>query len=182
MKISFQILFLSSLLILNTNARAEDAAAPATAEAPTTASAKAETVNTSPVDAPSGESALKVIDYYYKGASQGPLLIKAELCSKLETEKGPNQYTCLEAAGSSAKKGAKISAILTFLVPADGSYDDVSVQFLNEGTVRSTKDIKLKGSFRYRTWVTEVLSKPGKWEVKVTRGGKDLHSDTITVQ
>ena len=64
-----------------------------------------------------------------------------------------------------------------------GSYDDVSIQFLFEGQVRSTIDVKLdKGGQRSRTWRSAALGKPGKWDIKVVRGAKEMASAQVTVE
>jgi hypothetical protein len=134
------------------------------------------------VAAPEGVCANQTIEYYFKGAAVGPILLNTKLCQKVDLAKGPTQYECSEAMPAPIKKGGRVTIVTTFLVPMDATYDDVSVQFLHEGTVRSTKDLKLSTALRYRGLATETLNKPGKWEIKVLRGGKELHTDALTVE
>jgi hypothetical protein len=131
---------------------------------------------------PSAEAAQSVLNYYFNGTQMGPLLVKAESCLKVEMTKGPQQYTCLEPIAESVKKGSRVTAVLTFMTPNNTSFDDVSVQILHEGTVRSTKDYQIPASLRYRVLATDTFTKPGKWEIKVSRAGTELKSLSYNVQ
>lgn len=84
------------------------------------------------------------------------------------------------------KAGAKVSAHMVFLVPVGGAYSDLSLQWSLNGTVRSTKDLEIKGatagSMRYRMMTTEALSKVGTWEARLLRGDKELAKFTVETE
>lgn len=135
--------------------------------------------------APSPAEAKEVIEYYYGGKEQGPILAELKACTKVDTGKdSPTRSDCLEVVSGPLKKGANVHAWTLWLVPDGGSYEDVAIQFLHEGQVRSTMDIKLTSSLRTRTYRASTLSKAGKWEIKVVRGNemKELGKVSLTVE
>jgi hypothetical protein len=135
------------------------------------------------VPVPSAAEAKKVTDYYFYGRDKGPLLIELKPCLKVDSGKdSPTKNDCVEAVSGPVKKGTTVHAWTLWLVPEGGSYDDVSIQYLFEGQVRSTMDVKLdKGGQRSRTWRSSGLTRSGKWEIKVMRGTRELGSATVTV-
>jgi hypothetical protein len=136
-----------------------------------------------PEATPSAEEAKKVIDYYYRGKSLGPVLVQLTPCLKMDPAKeGPTKSECQEPVKGPVKKGTLVNAWTLWIVPEGGNYDDVALQWSHEGVVRSTTDLKLTGAFRSRTWRPTTLHKPGKWEVKVLRGAQTLGSAAITVE
>ena len=133
---------------------------------------------------PSSDEAFKVVSYYYDGKDSGPVLLKTMPCLKVDEGKtSKTRNECVKPIDSSVPKGSRVSLWSAWLVPVGGKYDDVSVQFLLDGVVRETRDLSLSTeSPRMRTWSTSTLSKPGKWEIKVTRAGKELSTSSITVE
>ncbi|MBI3183083.1 MAG: hypothetical protein HYZ28_13175 [Myxococcales bacterium] len=132
--------------------------------------------------APSAEEAKKVIEYYYKGKEQGPVLVELKACTKLDTGKdSPTKNECLEVVNGPVKKGTNVHGWTLWLVPDGGTYEDVAIQFVHEGQVRSTMDVKLASSLRSRTYRASPLSKAGKWEIKVTRGSGDAAKELAKV-
>jgi hypothetical protein len=132
---------------------------------------------------PSADDAMKVVTWYYDGKDDGPLLLKAVPCLKIDDAKdSKTKNECIQPAGDTVPKGSKVSLWTAWMVPVGGKFDDITVQFLLDGTVRETKDVSVAESWRTRTWSTSTLSKPGKWEIKILRGGTELSSSAITVQ
>lgn len=133
--------------------------------------------------APTPEELKKVIRYYFSGKDQGPILVDFKACTKVDTGKdSPTKSECLETISGPVKKGTNVHAWTMWLVPEGGSYDDLSIQFIHEGQVRTTTDIPLTASLRSRTYRATTVTKTGKWEVKVLRGGKELARIPMIVQ
>ena len=59
------------------------------------------------------------------------------------------------------KKGTLVSAWTSWLVPQDAKYEDVVLQWVLDGQVRSTQDVALSSSWRSRTYKSNTLSKKG---------------------
>jgi hypothetical protein len=57
------------------------------------------------------------------------------------------------------------------------------VQWLLDGQVRTTQDLELKTpALGARSYKASTLSKPGKWEIKVLQGSKELGSVKVDVE
>ncbi|HEY3446959.1 MAG TPA: DUF2914 domain-containing protein [Myxococcales bacterium] len=128
--------------------------------------------------APSAEELKKVIDYYNNGKDSGPILAELKPCITVDTKKGsPTQWDCTEPVSGKVKKGTPVNAWMNFLVPKEAKYEDLSVQWILDGQVRTTQDLSLKNSaVGARTYLVSTISKPGKWEIKVMQGAKELGS------
>ncbi|MGQ0503983.1 MAG: hypothetical protein ACT4TC_01550 [Myxococcaceae bacterium] len=134
------------------------------------------------VETPTAAELKKVITYYYQGKDQGPILVELKPCQKMESARtGATKSECLETVSGPVKKGTVINAWTLWMVPDGGKYDDVFLQFVHEGQVRSTVDIKLDAAFRSRVWRPSALQKAGKWELKALRGTTELASVSVTV-
>jgi hypothetical protein len=71
---------------------------------------------------------------------------------------------------------------MQWLVPAGDTYEDVEVQFLHDGKLRSTQDVKLAGVFRTRGWRSNSVTRPGAWQIRVVRGGQTLGEVSFQVE
>jgi hypothetical protein len=132
---------------------------------------------------PPADETRRVLDYYFNGKDRGPTLIDLKACLKVDSAKdSPTRFECLEEVKGPVKVNANVHAWLTFFVPKGASYDDVTVQFAHEGTVRSTVDVKLDMEMRVRTWRSQNLSKKGKWTITVMRGATVLGTTTVTAE
>ncbi len=162
-------------------AKAPDAGAP-TAEAAAPDAGTKPLAPAAPVDLPSAAEAKKVLEYYYRGREQGPLLVELVPCLKVDNTTGPSKSDCLEPVTGPVKKGTTVNAWTLWIVPDGGNYDDVIIQWSLEGQVRSTTDVKLVPAFRSRTWRPSALHKVGKWEIKILRGADTLAQATVMVE
>ncbi len=132
---------------------------------------------------PPADELKRALDYLEAGKESGPALLDVIPCLKVDQTKGsPTMFTCLEPVTGPLKKGATVQAWTHWFCPKDGKYEDVTIQFLLDGEVRSTNDVTVSGYGRTRTWRGQNLSKPGKWQVKVLRGGKELGTANIVVE
>ncbi len=132
---------------------------------------------------PTADEIKRVLDYQDNGKDRGPVLLELTPCLKVDLTKGsPTQYNCVDPVGGPIKKNTTVNAWVAFFCPKGGSYDDLSIQFLHEGQVRQTADVKVEGFSRTRTFRSHQFGKPGKWQIKVLRGDKELASTNVTVE
>ena len=132
---------------------------------------------------PSGEEVRKVYDYFKNGKGKGPILTGFKLCTEIDTKKGsPTSFECTTEVSGPVKKGTLLHAWVSFMVPEGDSYDDVKIAFETGGEVRQLSEVTMKESMRTRTYKSLNMSKPGKWIVTVKRDGKELGSQTLTVE
>jgi hypothetical protein len=137
----------------------------------------------SPPAAPSADEIKRVLDYQENGKESGPVLLDLVPCLKVDITKGsPTMYNCTEPITGPVKKNSVVNAWMAWFCPKGGSYDDLSVQFLHEGQVRQTLDLKIEGLSRTRTFRSHQFGKPGKWQIRVLRGDKELGTANITVE
>jgi hypothetical protein len=132
---------------------------------------------------PSADEIKRVMDYQENGKDRGPALLELIPCLKVDNTKGSaTANTCIEPVSGPVKKGTTVFAWTLWFCPKDGKYEDVSIQFLHEGQVRSTVDVTVQGLARTRTWRGSSLTKPGKWQIKVLRGAQELGATTVVVE
>ena len=118
--------------------------------------------------APTAEEINKVMDYYKNGQDQGPILLEAVLCGKVDRK----TKECQDPVGQSVAAKSKVELKMRWFVPKEGKYDDIRIEWAHNGEIRRTSDLKLSGSMNYRTWKAKTLSKVGDWEVRIRRGDK----------
>ena len=134
-------------------------------------------------DVPTAAEIKRVLDYEQHGKDKGPILIELVACSKVDLTKGsPTYYSCLEPIKGRVKKDTVVSAWMAWLCPKGGAYDDITVQFLHQGQVRRTFDLKLEGLSRTRTFRSHPFTKVGAWEIRVARGETELAKVSLTVE
>jgi hypothetical protein len=138
-------------------------------------------VVTPPLPPPPAEVIKQVLEYYLNGKDRGPALLEVKPCLKVDSKEGPTRFECLEPVTGPVKKNTTVHAWTLWYVPEGGNYDDISVQYLHEGVVRSTIDLKLDRPGRSRTWRASNLAKSGKWTIKILRGTTELGLTTVTV-
>jgi hypothetical protein len=135
------------------------------------------------VTVPSAGEANRVLDFFFYGKDKGPLLLSLVACTKVDSAKdSPTKNECIEPVTAPVKKGTTVQAWTSWMVPEGGSYEDVVIQYIFEGQLRTTADVKLSGGYRNRTWRASTLSKAGKWQIKVLRGTVELGTASVTVQ
>jgi hypothetical protein len=140
-------------------------------------------VRATPVAVPTADELRRVLDYQEHGKDRGPVLLDLMPCLKVDTTKGSStQYNCLEVVSGPIKKGTVVNAWTSWFCPKGGAYDDLAIQFVHEGVVRQTIDVKIEGLSRTRTYRSHTFSKAGKWQIKVLRADKELASATVIVE
>ena len=139
--------------------------------------------NAPPGSAPTADEIKRVMDYQEHGKAHGPVLLDLLPCLKVDTAKASaTAYDCVEPVKGPVKKGTTVSAWMSWLCPRGGVYEDLVVQFVHEGQVRQTIDLKVEGLARVRMFRSHQLGKSGQWQIRVTRGDKELATAAVTVE
>jgi len=126
--------------------------------------------------APPADLVKQVIDYYYQGQNEGPVLVDATLCKVV------HDLECKNAlAGGSLPEGETINVWLQFFVPEDAVYDDIMVEYTHEGVPRRLTPYTIKGSIRYRVVDRHKLNKTGDWKITVKKGTQALKTFNLKV-
>jgi len=114
--------------------------------------------------APSAESAREVLDHYWSGNS--PVLIDYKICSEISKE-GENKNECaVEVDPTAIAKGADVFLWMNYMVPQN-TEQNISVLITRNNRPEKTRDIKITGSLRYRTWTTLPTDKDGAFTIQV---------------
>ena len=133
-------------------------------------------LNTAAVAAPTAKMIKEVVDYYYNGQEDGPILTEAKLC------KGVKNFECTEIINpNSVTKGETINVWMRFFVPKGASYDDILVEYKHEGIPRRLTPHKIESSIRYRLVDKNSADKPGNWTITVKKGITKLREFKIKV-
>jgi hypothetical protein len=119
--------------------------------------------------APEAEKVREVVDYFYNGQKEGPVLIDSKLC---KTIKGLECQDQIEQ--NTISLGEPVKVWMQFFVPKGGMYDDIFVEYKLNGMARSLEAHKVEGSIRYRLVNTYKPDKVGDWTVTIKRGSKSL--------
>jgi len=124
--------------------------------------------------APTAKMTKEVVDYYYNGQKEGPVLTEAKLC------KGVKNFECTEPLDSNkVTKGETINVWMRFLVPKGVSYDDILVEYKHEGIPRRLTPHKIESSIRYR--LVDKNDKAGNWTITVKKGITKLREFKVMV-
>jgi len=133
-------------------------------------------LNTAAVAAPTAKMVKEVVDYYYNGQKDGPILTEAKLC------KGVKNFECTETIDpNNVTKGETINVWMMFFVPKGASYDDILVEYKHEGIPRRLTPHKIESSIRYRLVDKNSVDKPGDWTITVKKGITKLREFKIKV-
>ncbi len=136
------------------------------------------------VTKPDAASVKATWDYFYRGQTQGPILVEAKLCTEVAKD-GPNKFECTTEVDTAAGLKAGTKGVVlwqAYLAPQNDSYEDIQVQIKQGTTVRETKDVKIKGEgWRARQWTGVNLNKPGSWTVSIIRGDQTLKEIQVKV-
>ena len=118
----------------------------------------------------------EVVDYFYDGQTEGPVLTDAKMCKTVKS------LTCEEPADPKAfTLGEPIRIWMQFFVPKGGTYDDIFVEYKHEGVPRNLTAHKVEGSIRYRLVDSYKLNKLGKWKIIIKKGVTDLKAFDVNV-
>jgi hypothetical protein len=124
----------------------------------------------------SAKSVKEVVDYFYNGQTEGPILVDSNLCKSIK------DLECGQALDPNAVAlGDLVYVWMQFFVPKGGVYDDIMVEYKYEGVPRNLNAHKVEGSIRYRAVDKYKVDKPGKWTVTIKKGVTNLKEFQITV-
>lgn len=116
---------------------------------------------------PSPEEAERIIDYYFNGSSDGPLLVSAKVCADVHAEGELKNECTREYIDNKVSVGQSFYLWMKFVVPVDSPPTSLLVQLNYQGITLQTLDVSVAPSIRYRTWKRVTLDKAGTWEVKI---------------
>ena len=126
--------------------------------------------------APKASVVKEVVDYFYNGQEEGPILVESKLCKTIKS------LDCEVAMDSSVISiGEPVQVWAQFFVPKGGIYDDIFVEYKRDGIPRHLNARKVEGSIRYRFVDTYKPDKIGKWTITVKKGLTALKSFDIEV-
>ena len=126
--------------------------------------------------APPAKMVKEVVDYFYEGQTDGPILTDAELCKTVKS------FNCEEPADPKAFSAGEPARIwMQFFVPKGGTYDDIFVEYKHEGVPRNLAAHKVEGSIRYRLVDSYKLNKLGKWTITIKKGLTVLRTFEVNV-
>ncbi len=126
--------------------------------------------------APKASVVKEVIDYFYNGQEEGPILVESTLCKTIKS------LNCEEVMDSNViSMGEPVKVWAQFFVPKGGIYDDIFVEYKHESIPRHLKARKVEGSIRYRFVDTYKPDKIGKWTITIKKGLTDLKTFDIEV-
>jgi hypothetical protein len=125
--------------------------------------------------APAPKAVKEVVDYFYNGQADGPILTDAKLCKSIaalecEAAIDPKSFTV----------GEVLHVWMQFFVPKGAVYDDIIVEYKHEGVPRHLKARGVEGSIRYRVVDKFKVDKPGKWTVTIKKGVANLWEFNFT--
>jgi hypothetical protein len=126
--------------------------------------------------APTSKMVKEVVDYFYNGQTEGPILADAKMCKTVKS------LSCEEPADPKAfTLGEPIKIWMQFFVPKGGTYDDIFVEYKHEGVPRNLAAHKVEGSIRYRLVDSYKLNKLGKWTITIKKGLTVLRTFDVNV-
>ena len=126
--------------------------------------------------APPAQNVKEVIDYFYNGQAQGPILTDSKLCKDIKA------LECEAAVDPTAVAlGDVLHVWMQFFVPKGAMYDDIIVEYKHEGVPRHLNARSVESSIRYRVVDKYKLDKPGKWTINIKKGVSNLKAFNITV-
>ena len=121
------------------------------------------------IAAPEAQKIREVVDYFYNGQKEGPVLIDSKLCKNIKDLECQDQL-----AQNSLSIGESVKVWMQFFVPKGESYDDIFVEYKHDGTPRNLQAHKVEGSIRYRLVDSYKPDKIGDWTITIKRGPKSL--------
>lgn len=122
---------------------------------------------------PSSEAAKQVLDYYYAGGEDvAPVLVDYKICEDIVREGDEKNNCTVELDPSNITVDTPVYLWMNFMVPSDNG-NKLLLQVNNKGLTRSTHDISIAHSIRYRSYKKLKFNKAGAWDVKLYLETKD---------
>ena len=126
--------------------------------------------------APKAHIVKEVVDFFYNGEKEGPILTDAKLCKTIKS------MNCEDMPGlNTIAVGESVKVWMQFFVPKGATYDDIFVEYKHEGLPRHLKAHKVEGSIRYRVINSHKPDKPGNWTITIKRGVTNLKLFNVKV-
>ena len=126
--------------------------------------------------APPPDTIKGVVDYFYNGREEGPVLVDSKLCAEVQ------DMECVsEIDPASVGVGDTLNVWMQFFVPKEADSDDIMVEYAHEGVPRRLTPNKVEPSIRYRVINRYQLNKTGKWAIVIKKGTTPLQRFDVDV-
>lgn len=134
--------------------------------------------------APSVDAIRQVYNYHFQGQGRPPILVDLLACAEIDNKKdSETRNDCLQPVTGPVDKSAMIYAWTSWLVPKGDEPQGLMTQYLLDGVVRHTKDLKVSGTgVRTRAYNGVRLGKAGRWSIVVLDGAKELGRYELTAR
>jgi hypothetical protein len=121
------------------------------------------------IAAPDAKAIREVVDYFYNGQKEGPVLTDSKLCKNIKDLDCQDQSEL-----NNISMGEPVKIWMQFFVPKGGTYDDIFVEYKQNTTPRNLQAHKIESSIRYRLVDVYKPDKIGDWTVTIKWGSKIL--------
>ena len=121
------------------------------------------------IAAPDAKTIREVVDYFYNGQKEGPVLTDSKLCKNIKDLECQDQ-----SQPTTISMGEPVKVWMQFFVPKGGMYDDIFVEYKHNNTLRNLQAHKVESSIRYRLVDVYKPDKAGDWTVTIKSGSKIL--------
>jgi hypothetical protein len=125
-----------------------------------------------PTDAktkPAPDEVRRVINYYFNGKGQGPVLMDTKLCRDIKQDGNDKNECVSDITTQSIKKGDSVYLWMAYMVPSDDETQNIVILFEKGGVTRSVESLQVSSQLRNRAWLKISFDKPGPWILKVVR-------------
>ncbi|HEY6095011.1 MAG TPA: hypothetical protein VIU93_08670 [Gallionellaceae bacterium] len=118
---------------------------------------------------PAPDEVRRVLNYYFHGKGQGPVLMEAKLCRDIKRD-GEDKNECAgDVPLQALKKGESVYLWMAYMVPSGEETQNIVVLFEKGGVTRMVESLQVSSQLRNRSWLKMSLDKPGPWKLRVVR-------------
>jgi hypothetical protein len=121
------------------------------------------------IAAPEAKTIREVVDYFYNGQKEGPVLTDSKLCKSIKDLECQDQ-----SEPNTISMGEPVKVWMQFFVPKGGTYDDIFVEYKHNNIPRNLQAHKIESSIRYRLVDVYKPDKIGDWTITIKWGSKSL--------
>lgn len=116
------------------------------------------------ISAPTSAETKAVLDHYWDGDT--PVLVEYKFCSEIVREGDEKNNCAAEVNPEMLQAGEKVYLWMNYMVPQDTEHN-ISILFTRNARPEKTKNLKITGSLRYRTWTILPTNKSGTYDVQI---------------
>lgn len=128
------------------------------------------------ISVPTPEETRSVLDHYWNGDT--PVLVEYKFCSDIVREGDEKNNCAVEVDPKMLQSGETVYLWMNYMVPQNTEHN-ISILFTRNGRPEKTKNLKITGSLRYRTWTLLPTDKAGTYNVQIDR---ELNDNFTTLE